>query len=170
MEFYGIQGPLLKWTASFLKIRSQSVLVEMKYSTPAKVLSGVPQGTVLGLLLFLIHINVLPSVVTSQVRLFAEDCLMWTAWQIGRSACPASWPAGPGALGRCMGHAFQHCKVSDYAGIWRPGPCAFLHPTWTGAFCGRGGQISWRTYLLWPQLVSPYFLNHWQSRLHPRFS
>ena len=77
MEFYGIQGPLLKWTASFLKTRSQSVLVEGKYSKPAKVLSGVPQGTVLGPLLFLIHINDLPSVVTSQVRLFADDCLMY---------------------------------------------------------------------------------------------
>ena len=77
MEFYGIQGPLLKWTASFLKTRSQSVLVEGKYSKPAKVLSGVPQGTVLGPLLFLIHINNLTSVVTSQVRLFADDCLMY---------------------------------------------------------------------------------------------
>ena len=77
MEFYGIQGPLLKWTASFLKTRSQSVLVEGKYSKPAKVLSGVPQGTVLCPLLFLIHINDLPSVVTSQVRLFADDCLMY---------------------------------------------------------------------------------------------
>ena len=77
MEFYGIQGPLLKWTASFLKTRSQSVLVEGKYSKPAKVLSGVPQGTVLGPLLFLIHTNDLPSVVTSQVRLFADDCLMY---------------------------------------------------------------------------------------------
>ena len=34
----------------------------------------------------------------------------------------------------------------------------------TGAFCGRGGQIPRRTYLRWPQLVSPYFLNHWRSR------
>ena len=77
MEFYGIQGPLLKWTASFLKTRSQSVLVEGKYSKPAKVLSGVPQGTILGPLLFLIHTNDLPSVVTSQARLFADDCLMY---------------------------------------------------------------------------------------------
>ena len=41
------------------------------------VVSGVPQGTVLGHLLFLLHINDLPSVVSSKVRLFANDCLIY---------------------------------------------------------------------------------------------
>ena len=46
-------------------------------SSQVPVDSEVPQGSVLGPLLFLLHINNLPSVVISQVRLFADDCLLY---------------------------------------------------------------------------------------------
>ena len=50
------------------------VVVEGEQSKSVTVESGVPQGTVLGPLMFLCHINDLPDVVRSQVRLFADDC------------------------------------------------------------------------------------------------
>ena len=77
LSHYGINGPILRWIKAFLGDREQGVVVEGRRSPSARVLFGVPQGTVLGLLLFLIHINDLPSVVHSQVRLFADDCLMY---------------------------------------------------------------------------------------------
>ena len=61
----------------FLKNRKQSVVVDGKQSSLNDVVSGVPQGTVLEPLLFLLHINDLPSVVSSKVKLFAYDCLIY---------------------------------------------------------------------------------------------
>ena len=52
-------------------------MVDGKSSDQVRVESGVPQGTVLGPLLFLCHINDLPASVSSQVRLFADDCLLY---------------------------------------------------------------------------------------------
>ena len=77
LENYGIRGPLLSWIRSFLCTRLMSVVVEGETSHEATVDSGVPQGTVLGPILFLCHINDLPESVSSQVRLFADDCLLY---------------------------------------------------------------------------------------------
>ena len=77
LSFYGIKGPVLKWIAAFLGDREQCVVVDGKKSSQVSVDSGVPQGSVLGPLLFLLHINDLLSVVTSQVRLIADDCLLY---------------------------------------------------------------------------------------------
>ena len=74
---YGITGNINKWIQSFLVLRKQQVIVEGESSKPCSVDSGVPQGSVLGPLLFLCHINDLPQRVTSKVRLFADDCLLY---------------------------------------------------------------------------------------------
>jgi len=77
LEHYGIRGETKNWIREFLTNRTQQVIVEGESSMSVHVDSGVPQGTVLGPLLFLSHINDLPDQVASQVRLFADDCLMY---------------------------------------------------------------------------------------------
>jgi hypothetical protein len=77
LSHYGIDGNLLKWLSPFLTKREQRFIVEGEFSSSVTVDSEVPQGTVLGPLLFVIHINDLPEVVSSQVRLFADDCLLY---------------------------------------------------------------------------------------------
>ena len=76
LDHYGIRGTTLNWIQNFLTDRTQKVVVDGSSSESARVRSGVPQGTVLGPLLFLTYINDLPSTVSSQVRLFADDCLL----------------------------------------------------------------------------------------------
>ena len=77
LEHYGISGPILNWNNVFMKTREQRVQVVGAFSSSTSVDSGVPEGTALGPLLFLLHINDLPQVVSSQVRLFADDCLLY---------------------------------------------------------------------------------------------
>lgn len=79
LKFYGIHGNTHHWITSFLKLRQQSVVIEGISSDSVHVESGVPQGTVMGPLLFLLYINDLPRNVNSQVRLFADDCLLYRA-------------------------------------------------------------------------------------------
>ena len=76
---YGIRGRTLSWISAFLNGRSQTVVLEGDCSEEVPVTSGVPQGSVLGPILFLIYINDLPDKVKSQVRLFADDTAAYLA-------------------------------------------------------------------------------------------
>jgi len=77
LNYFGIRGPLSSWIESSLTNRSQFVVCEGKRCNPAKVTSGVPQGTVLGPLLFLLYVNDLPNKLKSSIRLLADDALLY---------------------------------------------------------------------------------------------
>ena len=76
---YGIRGPTLKWIQAFLSDRTQTVILENEKSNTVPVTPGVPQGSVLGPILFLIYINDLPDSIKSKVRLFADDTAIYLA-------------------------------------------------------------------------------------------
>ena len=77
LRYLGISDCALDWTKDFLANRRQRAVVDGEFSTHASVSSGVPQGSVLGPILFLCYINDLPSSVSSNVRLFADDSIMY---------------------------------------------------------------------------------------------
>ena len=78
LHHMGIRDDLLAWITSFLKMRKQRVKVNGSMSSWADVTSGVPQGSVLGPILFVIFINDFPSLLQSSVKLFADDAKLYS--------------------------------------------------------------------------------------------
>ena len=74
---YGISGALADWIRNFLKDRIQYVRVGSDKSNTSKVLSGIPQGSILGPVLFTIFINDLPDSVLSTCKIFADDTKLY---------------------------------------------------------------------------------------------
>ena len=73
IKSYGIVGTTLNWIEDFLKNRTQKVMVNGAGSEWENVTSGIPQGSVLGPILFVIYINDLPDTVESDSYLLADD-------------------------------------------------------------------------------------------------
>ena len=73
VKAHGIDGRVLNWIEAWLKNRTQRVVINGEKSDWGDVMSGVPQGSVLGPLLFIIYINDLDNVVTCDISKFADD-------------------------------------------------------------------------------------------------
>ncbi|MBA5248939.1 MAG: hypothetical protein FE834_05320 [Gammaproteobacteria bacterium] len=82
-SLYGIRGDVLHWIKDFLSNRRQRVIVNGKPSGWCSVKSGIPQGSVLGPVLFVIYINDLPEVVHSMVQMFADDTKVFRRMEKG---------------------------------------------------------------------------------------
>ena len=74
---FGINNDVITWIGSFLPNRTQRVVLEGEESDICPVMSGVPQGSVLGPCLFLLYINDMPDMIESNIRLFADDTIMY---------------------------------------------------------------------------------------------
>ena len=72
-----MRGQLLNWINAFLTDRKQQVVLNGENSQPQSVISGVPQGSVLGPLLLLCYINDIPTVLKSKIKLYADDALLY---------------------------------------------------------------------------------------------
>jgi hypothetical protein len=82
LEHLGISGVLLQYIKSFLTNRTQSVRIDRVQSSFQNVISGVPQGSVLGPFLFLLFINDLPDIFdpTFCSKLFADDLKLYNSF------------------------------------------------------------------------------------------
>jgi hypothetical protein len=74
---YAINEKVVNWIKSLLENRTQRVALDGILSDEVEITSGVPQGSVLGPILFLIYINDIVDNVRSKVRLFADDTLLY---------------------------------------------------------------------------------------------
>ena len=107
---YGIRGDTLNWIKDFLDNRKQTVVINGINSDEVPVSSGVPQGSVLGPILFLAYINDLPEQVKARVRLFADDTAMYLAISSttelrNRRPGPTNRPGMSRTMGKDVGYA-----------------------------------------------------------------
>jgi hypothetical protein len=73
-----IRGKIYEWINNFLENRQQRVKINGTFSGWQTVTSGIPQGSVLGPVLFLIFINYLPDAITCAAKLFADNTKLYS--------------------------------------------------------------------------------------------
>ena len=84
LEKIGIKGKLLAWFGSYLQNRQQYVTIQGSVSSTKQIMAGVPQGSVLGPLLFLIFINDIGLGIASNIQLYADDTSLFKTVKKGK--------------------------------------------------------------------------------------
>ena len=107
LSSYGIQGNLHSWLTDFLSCRSQRVTLNGVLSSPLSGQAGVPQGSILGPVLFLVFINDLSDSLENALYLFADDSTLCRT--IGH---PSDWQAAASSLSADLG------KITNWANTW----------------------------------------------------
>ena len=102
LHYFGVRNRTLEWIKSFLLGRSQGVQVNGEKSSWADVISGVPQGTVLGPFLFITYINDIVCNLNSKIKLFADDAVM----------CREIWSSQDEVT-------FRNDSITDWAKTWQ---------------------------------------------------
>ena len=78
MSLTGFSCQSIRWFESYLSTRRFQVNIKNKYSNVANINCGVPQGSILGPLLFLLYVNDMPQAVDGELFLYADDsCLVY---------------------------------------------------------------------------------------------
>ena len=77
LSAYLIERKVLCWIADFLSDRRMRIMVRGEYSEWVDVTSGIPQGSVLGPILFLIYVNDIPEMVNCSIKMFADDTTLF---------------------------------------------------------------------------------------------
>ena len=140
LDLLGIRGGLLDWFRVFLTCRRQRVLVNGQKSDWIQVRSGVPQGSVLGPLLFILYIDSLHhSVTNSTLKIFADDVTLY------RTVSNVS---------DCQLLQEDLARVSDWTATWQvrlnPAKCEALnlsnkHSPLQFTYTIGGGPILWKS-------------------------
>ena len=118
LSCYGIDPVLLSWICSFLSNRSQYVKVDKSYSSIQPVISGVPQGSVLGPILFVLYVNDISTLAPAGVtiKLFADDTKLYTTFS---GSIPVT------CLQSCL------TAIFDWSQLWQlklsPSKCNVMH-------------------------------------------
>ncbi|KAF2362050.1 Reverse transcriptase domain [Trinorchestia longiramus] len=108
VEAHGIRGNYSRWIRNWLTGRTQRVVIHDQASDSTLVTSGVPQGRVLGPLLFIIYINDLDVRIISKINKFADDTKLCQS--IHRKG-QRNYPIGPqpsSTMDRNLVNEFQH--------------------------------------------------------------